>query len=79
MLLTASGSVDPNGENDLAANLIGTAGPVDFRWPLENGEVQALINGLDLSLKGGAEAAHLNTTVSLRSLPAVKAGLTMSS
>lgn len=68
LLLTASGSVDPNGENDLAANLIGTAGPVDFRWPLENGEVQALINGLDLSLKGGAEAAHLNTTVSLRSL-----------
>ncbi len=52
LLLTASGSVDPNGQNDLAANLIGTAGPVDFRWPLENGEVQALINGLDLSLKG---------------------------
>ncbi|MGV1986497.1 translocation/assembly module TamB domain-containing protein [Agrobacterium sp. 22-221-1] len=68
LLLTASGTVDPNGQNDLAANLIGTAGPVDFRWPLENGEVQALINGLDLSLKGGADAAHLNTTVSLRSL-----------
>ena len=65
LLLTASGTVDPNGQNDLAANLIG---PVDFRWPLENGEVQALINGLDLSLKGGADAAHLNTTVSLRSL-----------
>ncbi len=68
LLLTASGSVDPNGQNDLAANLIGTAGPVDFRWPLENGEVQALINGVDLSLKGNADAAHLNTTASLRSL-----------
>ncbi len=68
LLLTASGTIDPNGQNDLAANLIGTAGPVDFRWPLSDGEVRALINGLDLSLKGGADAAHLDTTVSLRSL-----------
>ena len=68
LLLTASGTIDPNGQNDLAANLIGTAGPVDFRWPLSNGEVQALINGLDLSLKGDADAAHLKTTASLRSL-----------
>ncbi|MGG2478731.1 translocation/assembly module TamB domain-containing protein, partial [Rhizobium sp. BR5] len=68
LLLTASGTVDPNGQNDLSANLIGTAGPVDFRWPLNNGEIQALINGLDLSLKGGADAAHLKTTASLRSL-----------
>ncbi|MES5046274.1 translocation/assembly module TamB domain-containing protein [Rhizobium nepotum] len=68
LLLTASGTVDPNGQNDLSANLIGTTGPVDFRWPLNNGEVQALINGLDLSLKGGADAAHLKTTASLRSL-----------
>ncbi|KJF71857.1 translocation/assembly module TamB domain-containing protein [Agrobacterium arsenijevicii] len=68
LLLTASGIIDPNGQNDLSANLIGTAGPVDFRWPLNNGEVQALINGLDLSLKGNADAAHLDTTASLRSL-----------
>jgi translocation and assembly module TamB len=68
LLLTASGTIDPNGQNDLSANLIGTTGPVDFRWPLNNGEVQALINGLDLSLKGGADAAHLKTTASLRSL-----------
>ncbi|WP_162825569.1 hypothetical protein, partial [Escherichia coli] len=27
LLLTASGTIDPNGQNDLAANLIGTAGP----------------------------------------------------
>jgi translocation and assembly module TamB len=68
LLLTASGTIDPNGQNDLSANLIGTTGPVDFRWPLNNGEVQALINGLDLSLKGGADAAHLKTTASFRSL-----------
>ncbi len=68
LLLTASGTVDPNGQNDLSANLIGTAGPVDFRWPLASGEIQALINGVDLSLKGNADAAHLKTTASLRSL-----------
>lgn len=30
LLLTASGTVDPNGQNDLAANLIGTARPGGF-------------------------------------------------
>ena len=68
LILTASGVIDPQGQNDLAANLIGTAGPVDFRLPMEGGEIRALVNGVDLSLRGNAQAARLNTTASLRSL-----------
>ncbi|MFK0385877.1 translocation/assembly module TamB domain-containing protein [Agrobacterium sp. NPDC090273] len=68
LLLTASGNIDPTGQNDLNANLIGMAGPVDFRWPIENGELQALIDGIDLSLRGNADAASLNASASIRSL-----------
>ncbi len=68
LILTASGALDPRGQNDLSANLIGTNGPVDFRLPLGEGEMQALVDGIDLTLRGNANAARLNTTVSLRSL-----------
>ncbi|WHA41495.1 translocation/assembly module TamB domain-containing protein [Agrobacterium larrymoorei] len=68
LILTASGSIDPQGQNDLSANLIGTNGPVDVRLPLAEGEVQALVDGIDLALRGNADAARLNTVVSLRSL-----------
>lgn len=68
LLLAASGNIDPAGQNDLNANLIGMSGPVDFRWPLENGELQTLIDGVDLSLRGNAEAASLNASASLRNL-----------
>lgn len=68
LILTASGSVDPQGQNDLSANLIGTNGPVDIRLPLADGELQALVDGIDLSLRGNADAARLNTVASLRSL-----------
>ncbi len=70
LILTASGSIDPQGQNDLTANLIGTNGPVDVRLPLGQDEVQALVDGIDLSLRGNADAARLNTVVSLRSLTA---------
>lgn len=68
LLLTASGAIDQQGQNDLSANLIGTNGPVDIRFPLESGEIAALVNGVDLSLRGNAKAASLNLSASLRSL-----------
>ncbi|WP_284777227.1 translocation/assembly module TamB domain-containing protein [Agrobacterium sp. lyk4-40-TYG-31] len=68
LLLTASGAIDQQGQNDLSANLIGTNGPVDIRLPLEGGEIAALVNGVDLSLRGNADAAKLNLSASLRSL-----------
>ncbi|WP_320201419.1 translocation/assembly module TamB domain-containing protein [Agrobacterium sp. rho-13.3] len=68
LLLTASGVLDPQGQNDLAANLIGTNGPVDIRFPLDGGDLNALVNGIDLTLRGNARAARLNMTTSLRSL-----------
>ncbi|KQO73718.1 translocation/assembly module TamB domain-containing protein [Rhizobium sp. Leaf262] len=68
LLLTASGAVDQQGQNDLTANLIGTDGPVDIRVPIDGGEVSALVNGIDLSLRGNASAAKLDASASLRSL-----------
>ncbi|NTF33157.1 translocation/assembly module TamB domain-containing protein [Rhizobium skierniewicense] len=68
LLLTASGAMDPQGQNDLSANLIGTNGPVDIRLPLADGELSALVNGVDLALRGNADAARLNISASLRSL-----------
>jgi len=44
VVLAASGTVDPAGNNSLNYNLLGTSGPVDFHWPLENGEARALIS-----------------------------------
>lgn len=70
LLLTASGAIDQQGQNDLSANLIGTNGPVDIRLPLEGGEIAALVNGIDLSLRGNATAAKLGLSASLRSLAA---------
>lgn len=72
-MLDARGTYDPTGgANDLTAKLSGVNGPIDFRWPLENGEARALIRAFDLSLSGPAEAARLNATavVDTADLPA---------
>lgn len=68
LLLNALGTYDPNGGNNVSINLIGTNGPVDFRMPLGDGVLQALINGADISLQGAATQARLNTAISLQSL-----------
>ncbi|WP_313616367.1 translocation/assembly module TamB domain-containing protein [Agrobacterium sp.] len=67
LLLAASGTVDPQGMNDLSANLIGTNGPVDFRLPMDGGQARLLIDGADISLRGNAQAAALNVAAALRS------------
>lgn len=66
LLLAASGTVDPQGMNNLSANLIGTNGPVDFRLPMDGGQAQLLIEGADISLRGNAQAAELNVVAALR-------------
>ncbi len=66
-VLAASGTLDPAGNNSLNANLIGTAGPVDFRWPLENGEARALITRVDLALTGAAKAVKIDAKAALDS------------
>jgi translocation and assembly module TamB len=68
LLLNALGTYDPNGGNNITINLIGTNGPVDFRMPMGDGILQALINGADVSLQGAADKARLNAAVSLQSL-----------
>lgn len=68
LLLTASGAIDPQGQNDLSANLVGTDGPIDLRLPLENGDIATLVDGVDLALRGNANAARLSLSASLRRL-----------
>ncbi|MDF0697711.1 translocation/assembly module TamB domain-containing protein [Rhizobium sp. MC63] len=67
VVIAASGTLDPAGNNSLNANLLGTSGPVDFRWPLAEGEARFLISGLNLALTGDAQAARLSVSGSLDS------------
>lgn len=67
VVIAASGTLDPAGNNSLNANLLGTSGPVDFRWPLADGEARFLISGLNLALTGDAQAARLSVGGSLDS------------
>lgn len=60
VVVAASGTLDPAGNNSLNANLIGTSGPVDFRWPLQDGEARALISRVDLALSGAAQAVKID-------------------
>lgn len=67
VVLAASGTIDPAGNNSLNANLIGTSGPVDFRWPLADGEARALISRVDLALTGAAQSAKIEARAQLDS------------
>lgn len=66
-VLAASGTLDPAGNNSLNANLIGTSGPVDFRWPMENGEARALISRVDIALTGAAQSVKIDAKAALDS------------
>ncbi|WFR94940.1 translocation/assembly module TamB domain-containing protein [Rhizobium tumorigenes] len=67
VVLAASGTLDPAGNNSLNANLIGTSGPVDFRWPLAEGEARALISRVDLALTGAAGSAKIDARAQIDS------------
>lgn len=67
VVIAASGTLDPKGKNSLNANLLGTSGPVDFRWPLADGEARFMISGVNLALTGDAKASRLNASASLDS------------
>ena len=72
MTLAASGTVSAKGANDLDIKLSGKDGPIDFRWPLAEGDARVLISGADVSLTGEASAAALeaNARVASAELPA---------
>lgn len=72
MTLGASGTVSARGKNDLDVKLAGKDGPIDFRWPLADGDARVLIDGADISLTGEATAAALEASASVVSaeLPA---------
>lgn len=68
MLFTALGTYDPNGGNNITANLMGTNGAIDFRLPLTEGYLQALVNGAEITLQGAAGSTRLNSAVSVQTL-----------
>lgn len=72
MTLAASGTVSAKGANNLDVKLSGRDGPIDFRWPLAEGDARVLIAGADVSLTGEANAAALDANASIVSaeLPA---------
>ncbi|WP_411036723.1 translocation/assembly module TamB domain-containing protein [Shinella sp. BYT-45] len=72
MTLDASGTVSAKGANDLEVKLAGKDGPIDFRWPLAEGDARMLIEGAGISLTGEATAAALRADARLVSaeLPA---------
>ncbi|MCJ8057118.1 translocation/assembly module TamB [Shinella curvata] len=72
MTLAASGTVSAKGANNLDVKLSGRDGPIDFRWPLAEGDARVLIAGADVSLTGEASAAALDANASIVSaeLPA---------
>src|SRR5690606_6587276 len=72
MTLAASGTLSAKGANDLDVKLAGKDGPIDFRWPLTEGDARVLIEGADLSLTGEASAAALEVHAAVASaeLPA---------
>lgn len=67
MTLAASGTVSARGTNDLDLRLSGEDGPIDFRWPLADGDVRLLVSGAEVSLSGEARAAVLDATATVAS------------
>ncbi|MFC5759110.1 translocation/assembly module TamB domain-containing protein [Rhizobium sp. GCM10022189] len=67
VVIAASGTLDPAGNNSLNANVLGTSGPVDFRWPLADDEARFMISGLNLAMTGQAQAVRINASGSLDS------------
>lgn len=63
--LKASGTASKTSENDLTATLTGRDGPIDFRWPLAEGQIRALIDNATVSLTGVAGAAVLDLKAAL--------------
>ncbi|MFQ6157915.1 translocation/assembly module TamB domain-containing protein [Sinorhizobium meliloti] len=68
MTLDVSGTVDSRGENNLQARLAGTSGPFAFRWPLKDGELQALVDTANLSLIGDGQSAILDIAANVPSV-----------
>ncbi|WP_321383234.1 translocation/assembly module TamB domain-containing protein [Rhizobium sp.] len=66
--LTASGSYDAKGNNDLHASLDSKTGTVAFNWPLDQGMVSAQISRMALSLTGPAKTTALEARADVQSL-----------
>ncbi len=63
--LSASGRYDPEGENDLSAELTGLKGPVDFSYESNGEAITSAIREASLSLRGRADAALFEMSAKL--------------
>lgn len=66
--LTASGTFDPAGQNDLPASLSGVSGPVAVHWAGATRTIETEIESAKFSVNGQASAAALDLEAQLRSL-----------
>ncbi|HLP71028.1 MAG TPA: hypothetical protein VK181_26255, partial [Rhizobium sp.] len=66
--LTASGTFDSAGQNDLRASLSGVSGPVTLRWTDDKRTIETEIESATLSVSGPASAAALDVRAQLQSL-----------
>ena len=68
-VLTASGTYDKTGENDLDINVDGVnGGSVPFSWPIDDDALSISLENAAFSLHGPANDAELSTTVTLSQL-----------
>ena len=70
-VLNASGVYDPEGQNNIKAELNGTDGPVAIKWPLGDETLEAELKNVLFTLNGNAQKATLQASVNLNkvSLP----------
>ncbi|HCL67578.1 MAG TPA: translocation/assembly module TamB [Rhizobium sp.] len=75
LLLSASGQLDPEGDNDLKVNLTSVSGPIDFGWASGENQIKAAITGMTMAVTGPAAAASLDMEAALQSLEAAQGEL----
>ncbi|MCY1665724.1 translocation/assembly module TamB domain-containing protein [Rhizobium sp. SL86] len=66
MKLSASGALDPSGDNSLTGSLAAANGPVQIEWPLNGQPARFALDNLNFTLTGPAESSRFNATAALR-------------
>ncbi|WP_165216545.1 translocation/assembly module TamB domain-containing protein [Affinirhizobium pseudoryzae] len=65
--LSASGALDPSGDNSLTGSMTAANGPVQIEWPLAGAPARFALDNLNFTLTGPAESSRFNATAALRS------------
>ncbi|MDO6963060.1 translocation/assembly module TamB domain-containing protein [Rhizobium alvei] len=68
LILTAGGTLDPNGAADLLVKLEAPQGEIDFGWTLASGSLAAKIKSAEMRIAGTYAAATLDASATIGSL-----------